>query len=377
MINQHIGCAMDKNVLTINDIKLLSQNPSVENKSNTVRKVTAYYDGNQITERGLRLAEDIFRIMVEDIEIKVREILSDSLKNCKNIPRDIAYKLINDKNSVAVPFIKHYANLTKEDLISILEMQNIDKQKAVAERPNLSEDISQYIVDKCPEEVVGTLISNDSAKILESTYDSIVQKYSKSDNIKKHLVYRAELPVSVIEKIINSLSEELQKYLIVSHNLPNDVATDIIEQVKEKATLKISEEYSSDKQIEELVHQLYAANRLTPTLVVRAVCMGDLKFFEYALVYLSNTPITEVRKILYNTQLDFMIRNLLRKAFIPKSMFPAVFSALNVIKDIRFDCRRSDRRSFIHKVIERILTFGNAGEELSDEDINYLISRIS
>ena len=151
MIHTYTGRNMDKNVLTKNDIKLLSQNPSVENKGNTARKVTVYYNGGKITEKGLRLAEDIFRIMVEDIEIKVREILSDSLKNCKEIPRDIAFKLINDKTSVAVPFIKHYANLTKEDLISILEMQNIDKQKAVAERQNLSEDISQYIVDKCPE----------------------------------------------------------------------------------------------------------------------------------------------------------------------------------------------------------------------------------
>lgn len=368
---------MDKNRLTKEDVKNLSQNPSVENKAVTVQKITAYYSGSKITERGLRLAEDIFRIMVEDVEIKVREILSESLKNCKNIPKDIAYKLINDKNSVAIPFIKYYANLTKEDLINILEAQNIDKQKAVAQRKNLSEDISQYIAEKCPEEVVGILISNDSANIVEHTYHTIVNKYPNSENIKKRLVYRSELPISVIEKIVNSLSEELQRRLLIAHNLPNNIVTDIVEQVKEKATLKISEEYSSDKQIEELVHQLYTSNRLTPNLVVRAICMGDLKFFEYALVYLSNTPITEVRKILSNTQLDFMVRNLLRKAFIPKSMFPAVFSALNVIKDVRFDCRQSDRSTFTHKVIERILTTGNAGEELNEEDLDYLISKIS
>ncbi len=368
---------MDKSKLTLEDVKNLSQNPSVENKTVTVQKVTAYYNGSKITEKGLRLAEDIFRIMVEDVAVKVREILSESLKNCKNIPKDIANKLINDKNSVAIPFIKYYTNLTKEDLISILEAQNIDKQKAVAQRKNLSEDISQYIAEKCPEEVVGVLISNDSANIVERTFHTIVNKYPNSENIKKRLVYRSELPISVIEKIVNSLSEELQRQLLIAHNLPNNIVTDIVEQVKEKATLKISEEYSSDKQIEELVHQLYTSNRLTPNLVVRAVCMGDLKFFEYALVYLSNTPITEVRKILSNIQLDFMIRNLLRKAFIPKSMFPAVFSALNVIKDIRFDCRKSDRTSFTHKVIERILTIGNAGEELNEEDIDYLISKIS
>lgn len=146
---------------------------------------------------------------------------------------------------------------------------------------------------------------------------------------------------------------------------------------RKKQTLRISEDYSSDKQIEELVHQLYTSNRLTPNLVVRSICMGDLKFFEYALVYLSNTPIIEVRKILFNTSVDFMIRNLLRKAFIPKTMFPAVFSALKIIKEIRFDCRKNNRKSFAHKVIERILTYGPNNEEMSEEDINYLVSKIS
>lgn len=375
---QRVGISvMDKNLLTTEDIKNLSQNPSVEMKSITAKKVTSYYNGTQITERGLRLAEDIFRIMVEDVEVKVREILSESLKNCKNIPKDIAYKLIRDKNSVAIPFIKYYTNLTKEDLMAILEAQNIDKQKAVAQRKNLSEDISQYIAEKCPEEVVGVLISNDTAQIVEHTYHTIVNRYPNSENIKKRMVYRSELPISIIEKIVNSLSEELQRQLLISHNLPNNIVTDIVEQVKEKATLKISEEYSSDKQIEELVHQLYTSNRLTPNLVVRAICMGDLKFFEYSLVYLSNTSIIEVRKILSNTQLDFMVRNLLRKSFVPKSMFPAVFSALNVIKDIRFDCRNSDRSSFTHKVIERILTISSASDELNEEDVDYLISKIS
>lgn len=368
---------MNKLGLSKKDVEKLSHDLSVENKALTAQKISAYYDGKDISERGRKLAEDIFRIMVEDVQLKVREVLSESLKNCKSIPRDIALKLINDQDSVAVPFIKYYDNLTDEDLINIIEAQNVSKQKAVALRKGLSADVSQYIVDKCSEDVVGILITNETANLREQTFNSIISKYPNSENIKKNLVYRSELPTSVIEKIVTTLSEDLQKRLIITHNLPNDIATDIVEQVKEKTTLKISEEYSTDKQIEELVHQLYTSNHLTPSLVVRSICMGDLKFFEYALVYLSNTPLLEVRKILFNLQVDFMIRNLLRKAFIPKSMFPAVFSALNVIKDIRFGCQKSDRASFVHKVIERILSVNSSSDELSEEDVNYLISKIS
>ena len=100
-------------------------------------------------------------------------------------------------------------------------------------------------------------------------------------------------------------------------------------------------------------------------------------FGDYDVVYMSETPITEVRKILFNNQADFMIRNLLRKAFIPKSMFQAIFSALKIVREIRFDCARTNKKFFKHKVIERILSHIKDNEELSPDDIKYLVSKIN
>lgn len=90
--------------------------------------------------------------------------------------------------------------MNAEDLIKILDIPSINKQKAVAQRLNLPNEISEYIVERCPEEVVGVLISNETANIHEKTYNTIVEKYRQSEDIKKRLVYRTELPTSVIEK---------------------------------------------------------------------------------------------------------------------------------------------------------------------------------
>ena len=373
---------MDKNRLNKQDVINLSQAPKkVENKMVVAQKIVSFYNSakiqNKLKNIEASLAEDIFRILIKDVELKVRQTLAESLKNSRNLPKDIVNSLLKETASISLPFIKYYQDLTSEDLKKIIDLSNIHQQKAVAGRLNLPEEISQYIVDKCPSEVVGVLVSNETAEIKEETYNNILQKYFHDEDIKRRLVYRSELPVSIIEKMAHSLSEELKKRLILTHNIPINLATDIIEEVKEKTTLKISEEFSSDKQIEELVHQLYSANRLTPSMIVRSICLGDLKFFEYALVYLSNTPIIEVRKILFNTSADFMVRNLLRKAYIPKTLFPAVFTALKVIKDIHFDCRKDNRKAFGHKVIERILTNNYNSDELNEEDIKYLISKIS
>ena len=117
--------------LNTDDIKALSENLCAETKSDTVQKISAYYNGNSLTPLGIKLAEDIFRILAHDVEIQVREILSESLKNSHNIPPDIVESLINDQDSVAVPFIKCYESFSKEDLLRILELPNINKQKII------------------------------------------------------------------------------------------------------------------------------------------------------------------------------------------------------------------------------------------------------
>ena len=368
---------MTINGLTRQDVANLAQNTTTEAKSVIAKKIGSFYADNNISQKAVKLAEDIFRIMIRDTEIKVREALSESLKHCTDLPKDVVTAIIKDKDNVAIPFLQYYESLTNEDLIKLLNMPGINRQKAIAKRPGLSDEVSHYIAEYCSDEVVGELVSNEMADIGETTFDIIADKYSENDDIKKRLVYRSELPASVIEKVVDKLSYKLKTYLMLHHNLPKEIASNLVDEVKEKITLSISEEYSSDKQIEELVHQLYKANRLTSGLVVRAICLGDLKFFEYALVYLSETPIAEVRKILFNAQADFMIRNLLRKAFIPKSVFPAIFSALKIIREIRFDCGRSNRKAFGHKVVERILSYIQNTDELNSEDIKYLVSKIN
>ncbi len=368
---------MIEDSLNAQDVINLANDPSVENKNLIAQKISSLYNSSIITPASAKLAEDIFRIMIRDTEIKVRETLSNCLKNCSNLPKDVVDAILKDSDIIAIPFIQYYSSLTDEDLIEIIDSQKKARQKAVALRKNVSSDLSDYITNTCSSDIVATLISNESADIEEKTFNTIIDKYSQDETIKTNMIYRSELPISVIEKIIDKISYKLKNHLILNHHLPKNMASNLVEDIKEKITLDLSEDLSTDKQIEDLVHQLYKANRLTSGLITRAICLGDLSFFEYALVYLSETPIAEVRKILFNNQADFMVRNLLRKAFIPKSMFPAIFSALKIIREIRFDCGRSNRKVFAHKVIERILSYIKDNEDLSQDDINYLISKIS
>jgi uncharacterized protein (DUF2336 family) len=148
--------------LTNKDIEALRKGQSFENKSSTIRKVSHYYTNNENKSlTGKQLAEDIFRIMIHDIEVKIRSILADSLKNSRNLPKDIVHAIISDVEAVSTSFIRYYHDLSDLDLIGIIESNNIKKHKAAASRYNLSKEVSHFICEWCSEDVITVLISNE------------------------------------------------------------------------------------------------------------------------------------------------------------------------------------------------------------------------
>lgn len=363
--------------LTQEDIDKLAQSMSPKTKAEAIKKVGYYYNDTVLTDEEKKVAEDIFRLMVRDVELQVRSVLADSIKVSDKLPKDIIDNIINDSDKIALPFIREASSLTHDDLVNILNSQNIERQIAVAERETLPVELSEYIAEHSSEDVVEALLENKNSKISPEAYNIIVEKFSKSENIKDKLLDRKSLPVAVIERIVNSLSDILQEKLLATQNVSENLVSDVVEQIKDRLTLKISQEYSSDAQIVSLIEELYKLNRLTPTLVVRSICMGDLKFFEYAISYLTKKNIIEVRKVLASTKDEFMIRNLLREANIPNKLSPAVIIALKIIFELNFDLESENKENFTQKVIERVLTFDSINEKMDSKDIEYLISKIS
>ncbi len=368
---------MNEYMINRQDIENLRKKPDIANKSNVALKVGTYYASSQITSEQRILAETIFRLLIKDTEIKVRQVLVNTLKNAKNLPSDIINAILKDIDTVAIPFIQYSVALTDDDLLNILEVTNISRQIAVAKRPNLSSAVADAIAEKCSSAVIEHLLTNNTANITSPSFEKIINKYPSNEILQKGIIYRNNLPFDVIEKIISHISYKLKTYLVLNHDLPQDFAIDLINEIKEKLTLKISEDYSQDEQIHDFVKHLHRAGRLTHSLVVRSICSGDLMFFEHALSCLSDIPVSNIRKTLFNSSADFEIRNLLRKALLPKSVFTTIFSALKVISNIRFDCDQFSSKPYYKKIIERILSYAPNTEELSNDDLNYLLSKIS
>ncbi len=78
----------------------------------------------------------------------------------------------------------------------------------------------------------------------------------------------------------------MRNYLINNQKLPEAMAVEFAKQSQERATIQLTQS-TSQEEVERLVQQMHADKRLTPSPVVRALCMGNMMFFELGLAALA------------------------------------------------------------------------------------------
>ena len=362
--------------LTRGDIEALLSNPSGETRSLTAAKIASDFSKNVLSAAERQLAEDIFRIMVKDAEVRVREALSDNLKSNPDIPHDVALAMAYDVDTVSLPVLQFSEVLSDEDLIEIIANQSEPKQTAIAKRQDVSVAVTTALIDTENDKVVTTLVGNDTAEISEQSFQKVVDTLGDNESIQQALVNRPKLPVTIAERLMTVVADNMKEELVKRHDLSEDMITDILMQSRERATIALSSE-SSQEELSKLVHQLKDQGRLTSSIVIRALCMGDVNFFETALAELAGVPQENSRQLIHDSG-DLGLKAIYLKAGLPLNHLPAVRGVLSVISETQYDGGENDLERFSRRMIERVLTqYDDLGVELDADDLEYLLNKMS
>ena len=362
--------------LTQDDVSRLLSNPSTDTRVETATKIACDFNADDLSDGERKLAEEIFRVMVKDAEVRVREALALNLKESSGIPHDVAVSLAKDVEQVALPVLQFSDVLTDNDLIEIINSHSAEKQTAIAKRKNVSEDVSDVLVEAGNEEAVTTLVSNDGAEISERTLQKVVDHFGDREDVQDAMVHRAKLPVTISERLVTMVSEKLAADLIGRHDLPANVVTDLILQTRERAIISLSTD-SDEGDVEVLVRQLHKNGRLTPSITLRGLCMGDMTFFETAMAELADVSLMNARTLIYDSG-SLGLRTLCRQANIPLAQLVAVRAAIDVSREMEYDGREHDRERYSRRMIERIMTqYDDLGVEFESDDLNYLLTKMS
>jgi len=356
------------------DVERLLTDRSPEARAQTVEKIAGGLAGHKFSEKERAEAEQIFRLLVTDAEVLVRKTLADTLKSLPELPHDIAFSLANDISDVAAPMLSFSDALSDEDLAEIISSKSEEHQGAIAERAKVSEVISEKLADTGNENVVAKLMSNEGAQISDKTFEKVLDKFGDSEKVNAPMARRSALPITITERLVTLVSDKLRDHLVSHHDMSPTIATDLILQSREKTMIGLLKDGTSEGELVKLIDQLHRNGRLTPTIILRALCVGDIDFFETALSIGADISVSNVHMLVGDPGGEGL-RQLCKKFNISKGLVEMMRVTIGVVKELDYDGDPGDRERFRNQVIQRVLT--HFEDRFDAENVDYLISKIS
>lgn len=338
-------------------------------RAELAKKISGVYARDAFVWNERALAEDIFRLLMNDAEIMVRKTLAEVLCHTVYLPSDIAMQLARDVEEVALPMLRHSFALLEEDMVMLVRNSgSVAIVEALASRESLSEALSTEIVNKALVNADAILLDNKGAAIGENSLHKLISVYRRDQCMLEKMVARGQLPIRVVERLFLLVSEALQKHLIAAYHLPQRLITQMTEQAREHAMLEMLPGDSPDEAVEGMVQELLGQAKLTPSLVMRALCTGDLRFFQMAIAALSGVPLLNTKILLMDPgQRGF--KALYEASGLPQSLYEDIRSlhqaAMEETRQGRFK-----RQDYQKRVAQRLAS--GAGE--AAEQLPYMLS---
>lgn len=358
--------------LSEDDIRRLLEEPSGATRAETAEKIGRSYASDPLSDAERAVAEDIFRIMLRDAEIRVRQALADTLRDYPGIPNDVAVSMAHDVQDIALPVIESATALTDDDLIDIINIGEGARQVSVARRRNLSADVSDALVRTDNVEAIATLAKNETADIREATYDRMLERHGDKAEVADSVALRQDLPLPIAERLVSLVSDTLREHLLTHQSISAEMASDLVLESRERATAQLLHPGATRTDVLALVDQLYTNGRLTPTLIIRALCVGDMTFFEAALARRAHIPVANAHQLVRHTS-KFALDRLFEKAEMPQSLLHIARIGINIA--VETNATGGDDRDAVRKImIERILT--QLEESIDSDNVDYLIGKL-
>jgi hypothetical protein len=284
----------------------------------------------------------------------------------------VANRLARDVESVSLPVISFSPVFTDQDLAEIIRLGGPVRQMAVARRPKLSSKVTGLLVDQAPEDVVAAVCANDNARFSDLALQKALDRFAKSETVLQAVAYRAVLPLSVTERLIDMVGDQLREHILDNHALSAERALEIIVGAKERATIDLVDQAGRTADPKAFVAHLHRAQRLTPSLLLRALAHGHMTFVEWGLSELAGVPHHRTWLMVHDAG-ALGLKAVYERAGLPSRLYAAFRAGVDAYHGMEFDGRPGERERFQEHMLQRFLTSSQA---VSREESDYMLDKL-
>ncbi|WP_375593032.1 DUF2336 domain-containing protein [Algihabitans albus] len=356
--------------LSYRDVERLLADRSAGAQIETMQNVVGELQSEGLSYEARRLAEGVVQAYSRHAEQAVREALAWQIAHSPLLSRELSEHLARDVASVAFPVLRYSDDLDDALLLEVIAEGDNRKQVAVAMRSEVSATVSDALVDQGSEEAVVALMGNSGAEISDPAYDRALDRFDGKTAVANAIAGRGELPARVAEKLVHRVAEEMRRALVARYKLSPVLLRGLVDHARESVTALLLQPVAGRQDdLDLFVEHLVVNNRLSPSLMLRALCAGDVSFFVVALAKLCRIAPDNARRLaLQGGALG--LRAAFEKAGLPTALMPPFRSAIEVVNEMGgTGIDEAGRRSFQVRALSRVFGANSSNEDPAIDEL--------
>jgi uncharacterized protein (DUF2336 family) len=225
------------------------------------------YSDAQVT-----LFDEVIGRLAAEIEVKARAKLATRLAAVAGAPPRVMRTLAADEDAeVAAPVLAQSDCLREQDLVDTARKSSQEHLLAISHRPELSEPVTDVLVDRGNTQVVRSVSKNGGARFSDAGFGVLVKRSARDDVLAERVGTRPDIPRHHFLKLIANASDTVRGKLAAAHP---EAASDIRQVLADVVGKIRAEAVTSSAQYDAAKKAVAARARSGP--------LGEAEVYEYA-----------------------------------------------------------------------------------------------
>ncbi len=176
----------------------------------------------------LGVYDAVLNELVARVEVAARAKLAQRLAPVNGAPTNTVRSLaLDDAIEVAEPILSQSNALDDATLTQCIAIKGQEYLLAIATRNKISETVSNQLIAKGNNKVLGTLASNPGAAISDPSFGMLVQKSTDDDWLTECVAGRKDIPEHYLRELLSKASDIVRQRLMTA----NPELSEIIQEV--------------------------------------------------------------------------------------------------------------------------------------------------
>jgi uncharacterized protein (DUF2336 family) len=294
----------------IDELEAAISQRNIASRAEILRRITDLFAAGSANfgSEQTSLFDDVMGRLVSEIDHSARAAFGERIAGLRNTPPRITRELaLDDSIDVAGPMLRRSESVDEDTLITGARTKGQDHLFAISQRSQLSENVTDVLVERGDQKVVISTAANAGARFSDFGYTKLVTR-SKHDNELALLVWsRREIPREYLLRLFESASDAVQKKFEAADRGKVDLVHEMIKQAADQLQTSLRD-YSSDfASAKAQIEELYKKGELTEVRLCRFAELGRFDETVVALSLLAELPVGAIERALVHDTGDQLL----------------------------------------------------------------------